>query len=161
SRRARAARSMERLPSKPGAGPPQREDPGAHSQSVPRPSDRRDRLPARRACTRLARMLALLTLLAGAALADVAPPPDALPGPQSSGDRRVGPFTRDTYPSEVSARPLTLPAGLIRAGAALDADWFRLSTFEWSTRLGITGSYGLTDALELGASAAFGLSPVL
>ncbi len=97
-------------------------------------------------------MLALLTLLAGAALADA---------PLSSGDRRVGPFTQDTYPSEVSARPLTLPAGMIRGGAALGADWIRLSTVTWFINLGVSGSYGITDSIEVGASAAFGLTPLL
>jgi len=112
-------------------------------------------------------MLALLTLLAGAALADAPPPsppplpPDEQPAPHSSGDRRQGPFTRDTYPSEVSARPLTLPAGMIRAGAALDLDYIRLNTYSWATGLGIAGSYGLFDRIELDAAASFGLSPLL
>jgi len=112
-------------------------------------------------------MLALLTLLAGAALADAPPPsppplpPETQPEPHSSGDRRQGPFTRDTYPSEVSARPLALPAGMIRAGAALDLDYIRLSTYSWATGLGIAGSYGLFDRIELGAAASLGLAPLL
>ncbi|HEY8208890.1 MAG TPA: hypothetical protein VIG99_15475 [Myxococcaceae bacterium] len=106
-------------------------------------------------------MLAFLTVLANLSLADAPPPPDALPGPQSSGDRRVGPFTRDTYPSETSARPLTLPAGMVRGGAALDVEWIRLSTFNWSTNLGLSAAFGLTDAIEVNAFAAFGLSPLL
>jgi len=106
-------------------------------------------------------MLALLTLLAGTALAGAPPPPDALPAPESSGDRRVGPFSLDTYPSEVSARPLTLPAGMIRASAALDADWIRLSTYAWNTALGVSGSYGITHQLEVSAFAQFDLAPVL
>lgn len=100
-------------------------------------------------------MLALLTVLGGMALAD------ALPGPESSGDRRVGPFSRDTYPSEVSARPLTLPAGMVRAGAALDADWIRLSTYAWDATLEVSGSYGITHQLEVSAFARFGLSPLV
>jgi hypothetical protein len=100
-------------------------------------------------------MLALLTVLA--ALADAPPPPDVVPGPESSGDRRVGPFSRDTYPSEVISRPLTLPAGMIRADATLDEDWIRLSTVDWSTSLAVGASYGLTHQLEVSAFARFGL----
>jgi hypothetical protein len=96
-------------------------------------------------------MLALLTLLASTALADA----------QSSGDRRIGPFIQDTYPSEVSARPLTLPAGMVRGGAELGADWIRLSATTWFTRFVLSGSYGLTDSIEVSASAAFGLTPLL
>jgi hypothetical protein len=127
-------------------------------------ADRRDKLPGPGACTRLERMLGLLTLLAGAALADAPPPSgssDAATESVSSGDRRTGPFSRDTYPSEAIARPLTLPAGMIRAGAALDVDYIRLVTYDWSTGLGLIGSYGLTDRIELSASAAFGLAPLL
>ena len=103
-------------------------------------------------------MLALLAVLA--LLADAPPPADVpLPGPESSGDRRVGPFSRDTYPSEVIARPLTLPAGMIRAGAAVDANWVHLSTYVWSTGLGISASYGIAHQLEVGAFAAFLVSP--
>ena len=105
-------------------------------------------------------MLALLTLLAGTALAEAPPPPDASPSPVSSGDRRTGPFSRDTYPSEVSARPLALPAGMFRADAALEVDYFRLApTTTWQALPGLSGAYGLTDGLELGALAAFALSP--
>ncbi|HYV47777.1 MAG TPA: hypothetical protein VFA20_23120 [Myxococcaceae bacterium] len=104
-------------------------------------------------------MLALLIVLA--TLTDAPPPPDALPGPESSGDRRVGPFSRDTYPSEVSARPLTLPAGMIRASAALDAGWIRLlPAYAWVGGLGVSGSYGLTHQLELTAFAQFDLTPL-
>jgi len=83
------------------------------------------------------------------------------PEPVSSGDRRVGPFNRDTYPSEVSLRPLTLPAGMIRAGGALDVQYFWLGGFVWSTGLGVSGGYGLTDRLELSGAASFGLAPLL
>ncbi|HVE87458.1 MAG TPA: hypothetical protein VND93_31590 [Myxococcales bacterium] len=108
-------------------------------------------------------MLALFTLAAAVALADVPPPPppDAPAGPTSSGDRRVGPFTQDTYPSEVMARPLALPGGMWRADASLDLDYFRLVTFAWSTGLDAAVHYGLTDRVELGAFAGLGLSPLL
>src|SRR5262245_48762517 len=167
SRRARVARSMPARSSNPGAGLAQRRSGRPPGQSVSSTAARLDKLPGPGACTRLARMLVLLTLLAGAALADAPPPsppplpPEAQPAPHSSGDRRQGPFTRDTYPSEVSARPLTLPAGMFRAGAALDVDYIRLTTYSWSTGLGISGSYGLIDRIELGAAASFGLSPLL
>jgi len=106
-------------------------------------------------------MLALLALLAGTALAGAPPPPDAPPSPSpvSSGDRRVGPFSRDTYPSEASVRPLVLPAGMLRADAALEVQYFRLTTTTWQSFPGLSLAFGITDRLELSASARFALAP--
>lgn len=106
--------------------------------------------------------LSTLAILAALSLPEAPPPPDVPPAPVSSGDRRQGPFSRDTYPSEVIARPLALPAGMFRADASLDVPWLRLGgTTTWSSDAALAASYGLTDRFELTASAGLALSPLL
>jgi hypothetical protein len=79
----------------------------------------------------------------------------------SSGDRRLGPFTRDTYPSELLYRPLTLPAGLWRVQAGGVGSWLGLLPGGSFGLSGLAaGAYGLTDRLELSAGAALESIPV-
>lgn len=71
----------------------------------------------------------------------------------SSGDRRRGPFTRDTYPSELYYRPLTLPTGLFRAQADVVGSWLGVPPTSFGLNTIAAAAYGLMDRLEL--SAAF------
>lgn len=82
----------------------------------------------------------------------------SLVGSTASAQQSVGPFSKSGYPTELPLRPLTLPAGVYRAGFDLGYGSMTASSIfggvsATSVLVAPGVSYGVSDRLEVGASA--------
>lgn len=97
-----------------------------------------------------------------AAPAEAAPAEEA---PAAAG-QGIGPFTKESYPSALIDRPLTLPAGMIEVRPSLQylnltiTDPLSGASASFSaTGLGVGVGYGITDKIEAGLSTGLGIDP--
>ena len=116
---------------------------------------------------RLVLPVVFIAALAATAAADsheatpeVGDPSGAMPAAVEGEVARVGPFAKQSYPTELIFRPLTLPAGMAEVTpdisyAQID---FGLGSVD-ATALGLFARYGVTDQLEVGLATSLLVDP--
>lgn len=76
-------------------------------------------------------------------------------------DTGVGPFTKNTYPTDMIDRPLTLVGGMVELGLGLSHQRFSVAGMGDTsvTAAGFGAAYGLGDKIQVGVSTGLTIDP--